>query len=108
MHSLWGLHAARWLETRMTLNGTTKPLLLQRNSLTFKALATKRFDTKPECAQLRKYLSARQNAEKDVQSFANRVRMLGTATMAKYRGLESDSKSEVRKEFLNEPRRTQL
>ncbi|KAH8030777.1 hypothetical protein HPB51_011617 [Rhipicephalus microplus] len=57
----------------------------------FKYLALKRFDTEPLIFQMERFLNARQKADEEVRSFASRLCMLGTATLA-----ISDNKDLVR------------
>ncbi|KAH8009706.1 hypothetical protein HPB51_019017 [Rhipicephalus microplus] len=56
----------------------------------FKYLALKRFDTEPLIFKTERFLNARQEADEDVRSFASRLRILGTATLA-----SSDSQDPV-------------
>lgn len=74
----------------------------------FKTLATKRFDTEPECVKLQRFMSARQKDGEDVQSFATRLRALGNAAVGTQDGTETEVKRELRKELLNEQLRTQF
>ncbi|KAH7931879.1 hypothetical protein HPB51_029661 [Rhipicephalus microplus] len=67
----------------------------------FKYLALKRFDTEPLIFKTERFLNARQRADEEVRSFASRLRMLGTATLA-----SSDSqdpvKASLRREIIAE------
>ncbi|KAH7942649.1 hypothetical protein HPB51_028669 [Rhipicephalus microplus] len=67
----------------------------------FKYLALKRFDTEPVIFKTERFLNVRQKADEEVRSFASRLRILGTATVA-----SSDSqdpvKASLRREILAE------
>lgn len=67
----------------------------------FRALALERFDTEPLSSKVERFRNARQNAGEDARSFANRVRLLGTATLAGSSGEES-AKAQLRREILAE------
>ncbi|KAL1446912.1 hypothetical protein MTO96_044452 [Rhipicephalus appendiculatus] len=67
----------------------------------FKTLALKRFDTEPLIFKVERFRNARQNAGQEARSFANRVRLLGTATLAGYTG-EDSAKAQLRREILAE------
>ncbi|KAH6920623.1 hypothetical protein HPB50_028390 [Hyalomma asiaticum] len=47
----------------------------------FETLALKRFDTEPMSSKIEKFWNAKQNAGEEVRSFAERPRILGTATL---------------------------
>lgn len=66
----------------------------------FKSLALKRFDTEPISSKVERFFNARQNAGEEVRSFANRVRMLGTATLADV-SAEDSAKVQMRREILS-------
>ncbi|KAH8024192.1 hypothetical protein HPB51_022253 [Rhipicephalus microplus] len=57
----------------------------------FKYLALKRFDTEPLIFKMERFLNARQKADEEVRSFASRLRILGTTTLA-----SSDSQDPVK------------
>ncbi|KAH8018347.1 hypothetical protein HPB51_003303 [Rhipicephalus microplus] len=57
----------------------------------FKYLAPKRFDTEPLIFKTERFLNARQKTDEEVRSFASRLRILGTATLA-----SSDSQDPVK------------
>ncbi|KAH8009509.1 hypothetical protein HPB51_018155 [Rhipicephalus microplus] len=67
----------------------------------FRALALERFDTEPLSSKVERFRNARQNAEEEARSFANRVRLLGTATLANSSG-EEPAKTQLRCEILAE------
>ncbi|KAH6946437.1 hypothetical protein HPB50_013541 [Hyalomma asiaticum] len=67
----------------------------------FKALALRRFDTEPARAKLERFINAKQNPGEEVRAFADRVRILGTATLEIVRG-EDPAKTQLRREILAE------
>ncbi|KAH6940108.1 hypothetical protein HPB50_024765 [Hyalomma asiaticum] len=67
----------------------------------FKNLALRRFDTEPASAKLQRFISARQNPGEEVRSFADRVRILGIATLETVCG-EDPVKTQLRREILAE------
>ncbi|KAH6933558.1 hypothetical protein HPB50_016281 [Hyalomma asiaticum] len=67
----------------------------------FKDLALRRFDSEPISAKLERFINARQNFEEGVRAFADRVRILGTATLEIVRG-EDPAKTQLRREILAE------
>ncbi|KAH8039332.1 hypothetical protein HPB51_005662 [Rhipicephalus microplus] len=48
----------------------------------FRALALERFDTEPLSSKVERIRNARRNSGEEARSFVNRVRLLGTATLA--------------------------
>ncbi|KAH6927136.1 hypothetical protein HPB50_027452 [Hyalomma asiaticum] len=67
----------------------------------FKTLALKRFDTEPMSSKIEKFWNAKQNAGEEVRSFAERLRILGTATLGIVSG-EDPAKTQLRREILEE------
>lgn len=67
----------------------------------FKALALRRFDTEPARAKLERFINAKQNPGEEVRSFADRVRILGIATLETVCG-EDPVKTQLRREILAE------
>ncbi|KAH6947310.1 hypothetical protein HPB50_018368 [Hyalomma asiaticum] len=67
----------------------------------FKALALKRFDTEPMSHKVEKFWNAKQNAGEEVRSFAERLRILGKATLGIVSG-EDPAKTQLRWEILEE------
>ncbi|KAH6933632.1 hypothetical protein HPB50_017245 [Hyalomma asiaticum] len=67
----------------------------------FKALGLRRFDTEPARAKLEQFISAKQNPGEEVRSFADRVRILGIATLETVCG-EDPVKTQLRREILAE------
>ncbi|KAL1444081.1 hypothetical protein MTO96_045686 [Rhipicephalus appendiculatus] len=67
----------------------------------FRSLALERFDTEPLSSRVERFRNARQNAGEEARSFANRVRLLGTATLAGSSG-EDSAKAQLRREILAE------
>ncbi|KAL1478874.1 hypothetical protein MTO96_052308 [Rhipicephalus appendiculatus] len=67
----------------------------------FRSLALVRFDTEPLSSKVERFRNARQNTGEEARSFANRVRLLGTATLAGSSGEES-AKAQLRREILAE------
>ncbi|KAH6929735.1 hypothetical protein HPB50_005427 [Hyalomma asiaticum] len=67
----------------------------------FKTLALKRFDTEPMSSKIEKFWNAKQNAGEEVRSFAERLRILGKATLGIVSG-EDPAKTQLRREILEE------
>ncbi|KAH6943402.1 hypothetical protein HPB50_021123 [Hyalomma asiaticum] len=67
----------------------------------FKTLALKRFDTEPISSKVEKFCNAKQNAGEEVRSFAERLRILGKATLGIVGG-EDPAKTQLRREILEE------
>lgn len=67
----------------------------------FRALALERFDTEPLSSKVERFRNARQTAGEEARSFANRVRLLGSATLAGSSG-EDSAKAQLRREILAE------
>ncbi|KAH7958202.1 hypothetical protein HPB51_027813 [Rhipicephalus microplus] len=73
----------------------------------FSALALERFDTEPLSSKVERFRNARQNAGEEERSFANRVRLLRTATLA-YSSGEAPAKTQLRREILAEQMQSQF
>ncbi|KAH6921275.1 hypothetical protein HPB50_027738 [Hyalomma asiaticum] len=67
----------------------------------FKNLALRQFGTEPASAKLERFINARQSPGEEVRSFAERLRILGTATFEIVSG-EDPAKTQLRREILEE------
>ncbi|KAH8022795.1 hypothetical protein HPB51_005160 [Rhipicephalus microplus] len=89
---LGAAHAFAWRDDSVTAASTYPE---------FRALALERFDTEPLSSKVETFRNARQNAGEEARSFSNRVRLLGTATLANSSG-EEPAKTQLRREILAE------
>ncbi|KAH8038121.1 hypothetical protein HPB51_022355 [Rhipicephalus microplus] len=73
----------------------------------FRVLALEQFDMEPLSSKVERFGKARQNAGEEARSFANRIRLLGTATLANCSG-EEPAKTQLCRETLAEQMLSQV